>query len=100
MRTNKRNLLNDLLAGRVSAKDLKTILSGRSFRAKETDRAGVYSVDIEQHGQQRETLEMSLEEIEAMKEKSIAWTIAGRDFIHLSNREWPDGKHHVTLNID
>lgn len=100
MRTNKRTLLNDLLAGRVSAAKLKTMLSGRYFRAKETDRAGVYSVDIEQHGQHRETLQMTIADIEAMKENSIAWTVAGRDFIHLANREWPEGTHHVTLNID
>lgn len=100
MRTNKRNLLNDLLAGRVSAAKLKTMLSGRSFRAKETNQAGVYSVEIEQHGQHRETLQMSLGEIEEMKERSIAWTIAGKDFIQLVNREWPDGTHYVTLNID
>lgn len=100
MKTNKRALLNDLLAGRVSAKDLKTMLSGRSFRAKETNRAGVYNVDIEQHGQHRETLQMTFPEIEGLKEKSVAWTVAGRDFIHLANREWPDGTHYVTLNID
>lgn len=100
MRTNKRNLLNDLLAGRVSATKLKTMLSGYSFRAKETNRAGVYSVDVEQHGQHRETLQMTLPEIEGLKENSVAWTVAGRDFIHLVNREWPEGKHHVTLHID
>lgn len=100
MRANKRTLLNDLLAGRVSVTELKTILSGRSFRAKETNRAGVYLVDIEQHGQHRETLEMTIGDIEAMKENSVAWTVAGRDFIHLANREWPDGKHFVTLHID
>lgn len=100
MKTNKRTLLNDLLAGKVSAKDLKTMLSGRSFRAKETDRAGVYRVEIEQHGQHRENLEMTLPDIEEMKKRSVAWTIAGRDFIHLANQEWPEGTHHVTVNID
>ncbi|MCB0628873.1 MAG: hypothetical protein R2824_06080 [Saprospiraceae bacterium] len=100
MRTNKRALLDDLLTGRVSAKDLKTMLSGRSFRAKETNRAGVYLVDIEQDGQHRENLQMTLQELEGLKERSIAWTVAGRDFIHLANREWPEGKHYVTLNID
>lgn len=100
MRTNKRNLLNDLLAGRVSAAKLKTMLSGYSFRAKETDWAGVYVVDIEQQGQHRETLQMTIAEIEAMKKESIAWTVAGKDFIQLVNREWPDGTHYVTLNID